>query len=429
MNLLRALASARAEGEPIGITSVCSAHPVVIEAALRQAAEDGTEALIEATCNQVNHEGGYTGMTPADFRAFVHGIAREIGFGLDRLLLGGDHLGPNPWRHLPADEAMARAEIMVASYAEAGFQKLHLDCSMGCAGEPAALDEIVAAGRAARLAARAELSSGGCELLYVIGTEVPTPGGAIGGLDHLTPTRPEAVLDTCVIHQRAFCEQGVEAAWKRVIAVVVQPGVEFGHDRVAIYRPEAAQALSASLDRMPGLVFEAHSTDFQPEACLVRLVQDGFSILKVGPALTFAWREALYALDEIASVMRPGRVRLADVMEVLMLREPRHWQSHYHGDATAQRMLRHYAYSDRIRYYWTSSEARAAVDGIMRAFDGITIPEPLVSQFLPLLYDRVRDGSIKAVAPTLVMEAVRDVLRVYGRAGRLPSGRFERPTR
>ena len=58
-------------GKPRGITSVCSAHPIVIEAALRLAKRLGRPALIEATCNQVNQDGGYTGMTPADFRDFV----------------------------------------------------------------------------------------------------------------------------------------------------------------------------------------------------------------------------------------------------------------------------------------------------------------------------------------------------------------------
>ena len=57
---------------------------------------------------------------------------------------------------------------------------------------------------------------------------------------------------------------------------------------------------------MPGLVFEAHSTDYQPPESLSRLVIDGFAILKVGPGLTFALREALYALDEIAAALYPG---------------------------------------------------------------------------------------------------------------------------
>ena len=411
---LARLAEARASGHPSGITSVCSAHPLVIEAALLQAMEDGTEALVEATCNQVNQEGGYTGMTPSGFRDVVAAIAERVGFPAGRIILGGDHLGPNPWRHLPPEDAMRRAGDMIAAYAEAGYGKLHLDCSMGCAGEPAALADHLTAERAARLAARAEAAAPG-QPVYVIGTEVPTPGGATEGLDHLLPTRPEAVQDTHAVHQAAF--RGVaDGAWERVIALVVQPGVEFGHDAVAVYRPDAAGALSAALDRLPGLVFEAHSTDYQPEAALRRLVQDGFPILKVGPGLTFALREALYGLDAIACALRPGAARLPQQMEALMLAEPRHWRTHYPGPPDAQRVLRHYSYSDRIRYYWPEPGAMAATAALMRRLDGVALPETLVSQYLPRAYDRVAAGLLKPDARVLLVEAVRDVLRVYGRA-------------
>src|SRR5690606_20365662 len=124
--------------------------------------------LIEATCNQVNQEGGYTGMTPADFRAFVFRLAGETGFDRENLILGGDHLGPNPWRDRPADEAMDKAKAMVAAYAGAGFTKVHLDASMRCADDPMPLPTETLAARAAALAATAEASSDGRPLVYVI---------------------------------------------------------------------------------------------------------------------------------------------------------------------------------------------------------------------------------------------------------------------
>ena len=353
-------------------------------------------------------------MTPAAFRDFVSAIAGRVGFPPERIILGGDHLGPNPWKHLPPDQAMRQAGDMIAAYAEGGYEKLHLDCIMGCAGEPAALADDVAAERAARLAARAEAAAPG-RPVYVIGTEVPTPGGATEGLDHLLPTRPEAVRTTHAVHQAAF--RGVaDGAWDRVVAMVVQPGVEFGHEAVAVYQPDAARALSAALDRLPGLVFEAHSTDYQPEAALRRLVLDGFPILKVGPGLTFALREALYGLDAIADALHPAAARLPEQMEALMLSEPRHWRTHYPGPPEVQRVLRHYSYSDRIRYYWPDRQAATAVAALMRRLDGTALPTTLVSQHLPRLYDRVAAGLLKPDARVLLIEAVRDVLRVYGRA-------------
>ena len=319
------LVSERLTDGRAGVTSVCTAHPIVIEAALSLGRRTGRRVLIEATCNQVNQDGGYTGMTPADFRRFVETIALRVGLHPSRIILGGDHLGPNPWRRLPEDEAMQRAKAMVEAYAQAGFAKLHLDTSMGCAGEPAALPDELTAERAAALAKVAEGAAGnGPAPVYVIGTEVPVPGGAEHALDSLEATRPEAALRTVEVHQKAFTDAGLEAAFARAIGVVVQPGVEFSSAEVMPYRPEKAERLTGALAKLPDFVFEAHSTDYQPAACLDALVRDGFAILKVGPWLTFALREALYGLDCIARALDPAPSddSLPAAMEALMLKEP-----------------------------------------------------------------------------------------------------------
>jgi D-tagatose-1,6-bisphosphate aldolase subunit GatZ/KbaZ len=394
-------------GVPRGIASVCSAHPVVIESALRLAVETGRPALIEATCNQVNQEGGYTGMTPAAFRDFVERIAARVGLDPAKIILGGDHLGPNPWKHLPEAEAMAKAEAMIAGYAEAGFTKLHLDTSMGCAGEPAALDDATTASRAARLARVAERHRSGAAPVYVIGTEVPVPGGALEELDTLSVTEPDAVRATHDTHRAAFAAQGQDAAFSRVIALVVQPGVEFGHSDVVPFRPGKAAALSASLDDLPGLVFEAHSTDYQSGAALAALVAGGFAILKVGPWLTFALREALYGLDAAADVLdgHAPRGGLMDAMDVVMRSDPGHWARYYEGAPAELWTQRHFSYSDRIRYYWPRREAEAAVAELRSRLAGKRIPAPVMEQYLHGL----PDGSADAI----MIAAVQRVLRIY----------------
>ncbi len=419
---------------PTGITSVCSGHPLVIEAAMLQAAEDEAPLLIEATCNQVNHQGGYTGLTPAAFREMVSNIAQLVDFPEERITLGGDHLGPSPWRRLPAEEALAEAETMVAAYAAAGYEKLHLDTSMGCKDEPEHLGDALTAERAARLARVAEQAAGaaGTMVRYVIGTEVPTPGGALHDIRDLEVTRPGAVFATLDAHRRAFEAVGVGEAFSRVIAVVAQPGVEFDSEKVVVYDPQPARDLIGALKKMPGLVFEAHSTDYQPTESLAELVRDGFAVLKVGPGLTFAMREALYALDHIASEMSPGWQdnSLIVAMEQEMVAHPGYWEHYYPGDPNWQRIMRHFSYSDRIRYYWASPAAQQAVERLFDHLRGTTIPASLVSQFLPTLYPRVASGELPWHPKGLVIEAVRDVLRQYdvacgaisaggpGRAGR-----------
>ncbi|RUM08800.1 D-tagatose-bisphosphate aldolase, class II, non-catalytic subunit [Rhizobium chutanense] len=405
--ILTRLAAARRNGAPFGITSICSAHPVVLRAAIRRAVRDGGPLLIEATCNQVNHLGGYTGMTPEAFIRFVERIAAEEGLDRSRMIFGGDHLGPNPWRKEKPAAALEKAEAMVEAYVKAGFGKIHLDASMGCAGEPAALDDATIAERAARLAQvseRTAKASGMPLPLYILGTEVPVPGGADHALDELRPTARDAARATIAIHREIFSRAGLQDAFSRVIAFVVQPGVEFGSENVIGYRPELATELTALLDEEPQFVFEAHSTDYQTRDALTRLVQDGFPILKVGPGLTFALREAAYALDMIATEMVPryGDRPLAAAMEALMLAAPSDWQAHYHGDETALRLQRHYSYSDRIRYYWNRPEADRAFESLLSALRGKTIPETLLRQYLPQL------SASEAKGPEIILIAAVD---------------------
>lgn len=403
-----------------GITSVCSAHPLVLEAAMLQAAVDDLPVLIEATCNQVNHQGGYTGLTPAAFRDQVYGIAERVRFPRQRIVLGGDHLGPSPWRHLPAERALEEAETMVAAYLAAGYEKIHLDCSMGCQDEPERLPDAITAERAARLAAVAERAAVGARRAprYVVGTEVPTPGGARHEITALEVTDPDAVLATLETHRQAFASRKAGAAFDRVIAVVVQPGVEFDNQNVVVYEPERARRLSGTLTKLPGLVFEAHSTDYQPVDSLANLVRDGFSILKVGPGLTFAMREALYGLDHIAALVDPSwrEHSLMATMEDEMVTRPDHWRAYYQDGPSSQQVLRHFSYSDRIRYYWASPRAEEAVQRLFRFLGDSDIPRPLVSQFLPNLYERVASGAFALTPRALVLEAVRDLLRRYATA-------------
>ena len=170
----------------------------------------------------------------------------------------------------------------------------------------------------------------------------------------------------------------------RVIGLVVQPGVEFGHSDVIHFDAKKARGLSASLSSFPGLVFEAHSTDYQTDQGLRALVENGFTILKVGPWLTFALREALYALDGIADVLdgHPPKGRMMSTMERIMQGAPDNWKAYYAGDETELWLQRHFSLSDRIRYYWSDPAARSAVDDLHHRLEGKHIPAPVLSQFL-----------------------------------------------
>jgi D-tagatose-1,6-bisphosphate aldolase subunit GatZ/KbaZ len=413
-------------GEPVGITSVCSAHPLVIRAALAHAQATGGEALIEATSNQVNQNGGYTGLTPAQFRDVVFGLADEAGLPRARLLLGGDHLGPNAWQDEPAQQALERSQVLIRQYVGAGFRKIHLDCSMSCADDPRRLPDELIAARTALLAAEAEESwraHGGEPPVYVVGTEVPVPGGAHESLQELAVTEPAAARATLDAHRAAFLGRGLKDAWERVVGLVVQPGVEFDHDRVIDYVPARAQRLSAWLAEAPQLVFEAHSTDYQTAAALAALVRDHFAILKVGPALTFALREAVWALDELEREWL-GVGRSAGVRATLlasMREDPRHWRKYYHATGHALELELQYSLSDRIRYYWPAPAVVAALERLSASFAARTPPLALLHQYLPGAYEPVRSGALAPRLDELVVHHIRGVLAQYSAACNPPT--------
>jgi D-tagatose 6-phosphate 4-epimerase len=409
----------KASGGRVALPSICTAHTAVLQITLDHAAYNNEPVLIEATCNQVNQDGGYTGMTPLAFYGQILALAEQAGLDPRRLILGGDHLGPNPWKHLPASEAMEKAEVMIAAYVRAGFRKLHLDTSMGCADEPQALDDTIVAERAAQLAAVAERVTREEELpspLYIVGTEVPPPGGAFTGAGHLAVTDPAAALRTMEIHRQEFRRKGLGAAMERVIGLVVQPGVEFGDEGIDIYEPEKAQRLAAVLPKLSGAIFEAHSTDYQPPERLRSLAKDGFGILKVGPALTFAWREAIYGLDQILAVLADGPPFVASEMEAVMLEQPNYWKPYYHGAADEVRMRRHFSYSDRIRYYWPTPRAKKAIVALLEGLGHRSIPQTLISQFMARHYEDVVAGSVKPTASGLIAASVQAVLNTYRQA-------------
>jgi D-tagatose-1,6-bisphosphate aldolase subunit GatZ/KbaZ len=414
-------------GLALGVYSVCSAHKTVLEASMVQAKIDDSFLVVESTSNQVDQYGGYTNMTPKGFVKYVTAIAESLDFPVDRIVFGGDHLGPNAWQGEKAAEAMKKAGVLVKAYTEAGYQKIHLDASMFCADDEGdrnkPLADTVVADRVVALCRIGEDSwkagSNREKPVYIIGTEVPIPGGARDREAALRPTSRESLRETVRISKRAFLKAGLEDAWNRVIAVVAQPGVEFGDDHVFYYDHDQAEELSHALDDEP-LVFEAHSTDYQTGGGLRQLVEDHFAILKVGPWLTYLYREALFSLAHIEEELilnKDARSRLRETLEEVMLQSlPNFWEKYYRGTEDEKRFSRKYSFSDRSRYYWTNKRLSEAVNKLSANLSSIKIPPSLISQYMPNLFMRVSEGAVKNEPRDLIIAHIREKLGLYSRA-------------
>ena len=428
---LKTLVQNQKRGIPEGITSVCSANEYVLLAALERSLEKNLPVLIEATANQVNQYGGYTGMKPADFKAFVEGLATKVGFPLSRLVLAGDHLGPLTWKDKDEATAMAESRELIRQYAAAGFTKIHLDTSMHLASDNAKvkLATETVARRGAELAAVAEaayrerlkVDPQAVHPVYIIGSEVPIPGGAQEEEEGLQVTKVSDFYDTVETYRQVFEKAGLTEAWNHVVGVVVQPGVEFGDETIHEYDREAAKDLTKSLAKFPTLVFEGHSTDYQTPQSLKRLVEDGVAILKVGPALTFALREGLYALSHIEDELfrfQP-EVRVSNFIQVLddaMARRPHNWKKHYHGTPAKVRFARKFSFSDRARYDLPDPEVQESIGLLLGNLKAAPIPLSLLSQYMPLQYQAVRQGRLKNDPEALLKDRVVNCLDEYFQA-------------
>ncbi len=389
---------------------------------MHAALEKGRPLLVEATANQVNQFGGYTGLSPAGFAAMLGELADTVGLAENQVIIGADHLGPHVWRHDPAETAMRKAEELVRQCVAAGFQKIHLDTGMCCADDPGPqLPLAEAARRAARLCRVAEdhLSADpGADperLCYVIGNEVPAPGGALVDEKQLGITDPEQLMTALAAYRQAFQDAGADAAWPRVVAVVAQPGVEFGDRVVAVYHSQPAAALSAAHARLPGIMtFEIHSADYQPADAVQRMIQDHFILLKVGPCLTFAMREAFYMLAAIESALTDIREpsNLPAMMEHLMVDHPEHWRDFYQGTEGTQHDLRHHSYRDRMRYYWALPEAQNAIAQLVRNLTR-PVPDTLFERYAPALHQDILRLGLQSDPLAIVRLNIRTTLQPY----------------
>lgn len=427
-NYLRNMIKRRNEGYACGIPSYCTANPFVIQACLEQAKRFDGYVLLEATANQVNQYGGYTGMTPVDYKNMVYAIAEKISFERERIILGGDHLGPLIWADLPENEAMARSMELVRAYISAGYTKIHLDTSMRLGDDPAdkpLSDETIAQRGAALYSACQEAYA---ELLkkdhdavvpvFVIGSEVPIPGGAQAAGEAIEVTKPESLENTLRAYESAFKQLGFSNAFEDIIGVVVQPGVEFSDSGCSRYDRAAAAEMTAAARYHRNIVLEGHSTDYQPAKALREMVEDGVAILKVGPALTYAFREGLFALSIMERELVPEdrQAHFTEILEQAMTNDPKYWQKYYHGSKKQQQLHRRYSFSDRCRYYLSTPSIEAAIAQLLENMNHIEIPLSMIHQYMPVQYNKLLNGSLQPAAEDLLRDYITVVTDDYNYA-------------
>ena len=404
----------------IGLYSVCSANEIVLHASIKHAKKHTYPLIIESTANQVNQFGGYTGIKPHEFYLQVHDIASKEGLAKENIILGGDHLGPLLWQNENEESAMLKAVDMVKAYTLAGYTKIHLDTSMKLNDDaPGPLNVRICAKRGALLAKAVfetydNMPKQGIRPVLVIGSEVPIPGGSQEQDKSIYPTKANDFLRQVEVFKHEFENAGLD--FNDVAAFVVQPGVEFGDDFVFLYDKEKAKDLSQALNKVDNIVFEGHSTDYQNPENLLHMIRDGVAILKVGPALTFVLREALFLLEAVEEIIvaPDSRSNLKKTILKEMDSSKKYWEKYYSGTTEEIEYKKFYSYSDRLRYYLPEKNVN---DAIQRLLGNIPeVPQALLSQYFPLQYRRFLQGTLKNDPLSIIHDRIGDLLDGYASA-------------
>ena len=178
---------------------------------------------------------------------------------------------------------------------------------------------------------------------------------------------------------------------------------------------DVGKNLCAALARYPEIAFEGHSTDYQSAECLRQMVEDGIVILKVGPALTYGLREALFSLSMMERELVPEaeQAHFIETLEKAMLENPGNWKKHYHGDEKQQALARKYSFSDRARYYIGQPEVVSAMEKLFDNLRRYEIPMNMLHQYMPVQYPLVRDGQLKKDPRSLAIWGIVQFMQDY----------------
>ena len=418
----------RKQGISTGIPSFCTSNSIVLEAILEYYLSSDEYVLIECTANQVNQFGGYMNMTPADFVEYLHNIADNVGFPKNRIILGADHFGPLVWADKEENEAMENAKELVRLAVLSGYTKIHLDTSMFLGSDDTSKrlsDEIIAKRGVELYKVCEEAFSERCKKfpdslhpVYVIGSEVPIPGGEYEEKDELSVTNPQDFENTIKTYDKIFKENGFDNAWENIIAIVVQPGVEFSNYDIHEYNRLESIELCKKLEEHPNLVFEGHSTDYQSPIKLKEMVEDGVAILKVGPALTYALREGLFSLSLIEKELikeSNKRSNFIELLDEVMINNPKDWEKYYHGNDLEKELQRKYSFSDRSRYYMGRQDIGENITKLFENIDSFNIPLGMIRQYFPKHFPEIRLLT-KPNAETLIKLNIKNVIKDYNYA-------------
>lgn len=359
--LLNRIQELRQQGHaPMTLLAVCPNSPAVIKAAFRAAKRNNAPILFAATLNQVDGDGGYTGMTQYDFVRVMNAEARRNHYtGIYLACI--DHGGPwlkdiQTLEMWPYEKAMAGVKRSYEDALMAGYELIHVDPTVDRflpAGK--IIDIEVVAARTIELITHIEnfrKAKGMAPIAYEVGTEE-----VHGGLADMS------VFNKFLNLLKAGLQANVcESAWP--CFVVGKVGTDL---HTTFFDPAVARQLTSTVAAY-GSYIKGHYTDDveNPEEYPVT----GMGAANVGPEFTVSEYNALEELEAVESALyEEGRVALhshmTDILKRLVVESGR-WKKWVHGSespddfASITPERQRWLIQTGARYIWQKPEAVAA---------------------------------------------------------------------
>lgn len=342
------------------IFAVCPNSQAVIKASFRAAKRNDAPVYFAATLNQVDCDGGYTGMTQAQFTKVLEQEARAVNY-TGTYIVAIDHGGP--WlkdiqtrERWDTEKAMNAVKKSFECAVTAGYDLIHVDPTVDIfVPEGQAIDIMVVAERTADLIEHVEKfrrSESLPEISYEVGTEE-----VHGGL------ADEATFDTFVSElRRGLNDRGLNDVWP--VFIVGKVGTDL---HTTTFDPDVARKLTEKV-RPLGSYIKGHYTDGVTNPA--EYPATGMGGANVGPEFTMSEYDALAELEEVeAGLNRKGEVAILSGMTSVLeklVEESNRWQKWLQPDEKGKGFAeitpgrREWITKTCCRYIWQHPEAAAA---------------------------------------------------------------------
>ena len=335
------------------LPSFCTSNTDVIKSILFFCHIKKLPCLIECTSNQVNQYGGYTNKTPQNFMKEISNIRKEINFDKKKLFLGGDHLGPLPWKKQNKAAAIKKSISLINDFLKQNFCKIHIDTSIKCKNDKYINSDIIFY-RTNQILNNESIKKKIRNKFLVIGTEVPLSGS--GDSKKIIKTNIKQIKAEVLKFRKILKKLKLK---NNLFGLVIEPGMKYMHS--SIKKPNFTNfSKKKHISKKNNFVYEAHSTDYQSKTILKQLVKNNFKFLKVGPELTYNYSRALFFMENVE--IKFFKIKNSNFKKTIfstMLKNKKYWDGYYE-----KKKFKLFLNSklDRMRYYFNTKSVANSIE-------------------------------------------------------------------